>query len=267
MRLTIELGGWVVAIAAFAAASMARCRTIRLAEAVARICHELRGPLTAARLGLNLAFRAGELEDARLSAIDFELSRATLVLEDLARVDPGGAAGGSTEAVRGDQQQVDVAKLLADAVEASRAVASAYGAELMLLEHEARPVVHGDRLRLAQAVSNLIANASEHGEGPVAVGWRVDPASVYIEVIDNGAGLPAPVAELARRRTRRWPVAPPWRSRGGVRRAGSRRGHGLAVVSAIATAHGGRLAAAPSERGARVVLELPLARARTLSAS
>ncbi len=58
------------------------------------------------------------------------------------------------------------------------------------------------------------------------------------------------------------------RVRGGGRRArrgGARvrrgrvsgRGHGLAVASAVAASHGGRIAAAPSERGARIVLALP----------
>ena len=265
MRLTFELGGWVLAIGAFAVASVARYRTTSLADAVARICHELRGPLTAARLGLNLAGRTGALEDVRLKAIELELSRATLVLEDLARVEPGATAAAWLEAA-GAEEQVDVAALLADAVEASRGAAAAHGAELTLLKSDARPVLRGRRLRLAQAVCNLIANASEHGGGLVSVGCRVDSTSVYIEVVDDGAGLPAPVAELTRRRAGPWPVTRRWRSQSTLHRPGSRRGHGLAVASAIAAAHGGRLAAAPSECGARLVLELPLARARTLSA-
>ena len=39
-----------------------------------------------------------------------------------------------------------------------------------------------------------------------------------------------------------------------------RRGHGLAIAEAIAADHGGRLFAAPSQTGARLVLELPKAR-------
>jgi signal transduction histidine kinase len=51
------------------------------------------------------------------------------------------------------------------------------------------------------------------------------------------------VSELARR------------ARGGK----GKRGRGLAIAAAIARHHGGRLAAAPSECGARLVLELPAA--------
>jgi C4-dicarboxylate-specific signal transduction histidine kinase len=65
---------------------------------------------------------------------------------------------------------------------------------------------------------------------------------VRIEVIDSGPGLPAAVSQLVSR-------AP---------RAGrGLRGRGLAIATAIASDHGGRLAAAPSQRGARLVLELP----------
>jgi signal transduction histidine kinase len=37
------------------------------------------------------------------------------------------------------------------------------------------------------------------------------------------------------------------------------RGHGLRIAVGVARAHGGRLISAPSDRGARLVLELPLA--------
>jgi signal transduction histidine kinase len=115
----------------------------------------------------------------------------------------------------------------------------------------AEAAVVGDRPRLAQATGNLIANAIEHGGGPVEVRGRLEGSSVRIEVIDGGAGLAAPLDELARRARRR-----AWL--GGDRT----RGHGLAVAAAVAAAHGGRLAAAPCDRGARLVLELPVAAER-----
>ena len=51
-------------------------------EAVARACHELRGPLAAARLGLELGVRVGELSPAQLRALELELGRASLALDD-----------------------------------------------------------------------------------------------------------------------------------------------------------------------------------------
>jgi signal transduction histidine kinase len=110
---------------------------------------------------------------------------------------------------------------------------------------DAGGTVWGDRLRLAQALGNLIANAIEHGGGEVRVTIGTRAETVRIEVCDDGPGLPAPVAALARR---------PRRGRGA-------RGRGLAIALAIVRRHGGTIAAAPAPAGARVVLELPTAAA------
>ena len=139
---------------------------------------------------------------------------------------------------------VRVRELLSDSVEAWRPVASARGIDLHVRWSGPDALVRGDRLRLAQATGNLISNAIEHGGGEVEVSGRADADGVRIEVGDHGPGLSAPVAELIRG------------SRTSCRH-GHGHGHGLRVAHAIAAAHGGRLAAAPSARGARLILELP----------
>ena len=48
MSATVAVGGWLAALAVAAAWRLALARRMQL---VARACHELRGPLTAARLG------------------------------------------------------------------------------------------------------------------------------------------------------------------------------------------------------------------------
>jgi signal transduction histidine kinase len=230
------VGGWLVASVAVCSGLVVRRSSERRMEAVARACHELRGPLAAARLGLELGVRVGELSPAQLRALDLELGRASLALDDLAAVGRRARA----EHARDD---VDVAALLADSVEAWRVPAAARGAALALEWSGAAACVRGERLRLAQATGNLIANAIEHGGGEISVRGSLAPEHqrVRIEVVDAGPGLPAPVADLARR------------PRGGR----GARGRGLAIAATIARDHGGRLAAAPSERGARLVLELP----------
>jgi signal transduction histidine kinase len=228
--------GWVVALAALAAAGAMRWKLARRAELVARACHEVRGPLTAARLGLHGLARAGDLV-ARVAAIDLELRRAALALDDL-------HAAGRGAALRDRLEPVDLAGLVAEAAAAWAPVAAELGRELVVDVPSDLGAVIGDRVRLAQACGNLLANAVEHGAGPVVLRGRVEGASVRLEVVDEGRGLPAPVATLAAR----------------ARRGRGHRGRGLAIAATIAARHGGRLSAAPSATGARVVLELPAAR-------
>jgi signal transduction histidine kinase len=245
---TAALCGWVAAAVATALALAIRHALDDGREAVARACHELRGPLTAARLGLSLQLRADEGSHDRLRAIDTELSRAALALDDLAVARRGDWTGSRLTAI----ERVDVSGLVADAVEAARGHAQAAGVGLLPAERSAHAprsggggAVWGDRLRLAQALGNLIANAIEHGGVAVRVTVATRGPTVRIEVCDDGPGLPAPVAALARR---------PRRGRG-------TRGRGLAIALAVAHRHGGTIAAAPARAGARVVLELPAAAA------
>jgi signal transduction histidine kinase len=192
---------------------------------VARAQHEVRGPLAVAQLAL------GGLErSARVEAIDLELRRAALALDDLA----GRGSGRRRE-------RVDVGRLLADAAPAWRALATRHGSTLTVEPASAR--VAGDPLRIAQACANLVANAFEHGGGSVHVRVSTVGGHVRVEVYDDGPGLPAPVPALvAAARGRR-----------------SHRGHGLAIASAIARRHGGRVASVPRAAGAHVILELPAA--------
>jgi signal transduction histidine kinase len=189
----------------------------------ARAQHEVRGPLAIARLAL------GGLErTARVEAIDLELRRAALALDDL--TGPGRARR---------REVVDIGRLIADAAPAWRALAARHGGTLTVEPGGA--CVTGDPLRLAQACANLVANAIEHGGGSARVRACTAGGHVRVEVSDDGPGLPAPVPALvAAARGRR-----------------SHRGHGLAIAAAIARGHGGRLTSAPSPRGARLVLELP----------
>ena len=228
--------GWVAALVALGFAAAVRVRLRSREELVARACHELRSPLTAARLAIH-ALGAPDPATARpLAVLDLELRRAGLALDDLLAARDGGRAG-------------DVAELL-EAHEVVQAVAESFlpvarglGVELRVEPVPPGLFVHGDRLRLVQAVGNLVGNALEHGEGPVTLRVRAGAGTtVRLEVHDGGPGLPAPVAALAAR---------PRAGRG-------RRGRGLAIASDVAARHGGRLAAAPSPRGARLALELPL---------
>jgi signal transduction histidine kinase len=235
MSAGLALLGWALAFAALGAGALAQRELSRRMELVARAAHELRGPLTAARLGVHFVGRGGGAPADRLAAIDLELRRAGLALEDL-------HAARSGRRARDRLETVGVGELLRDAVAAWEPVARASGRDLRVDAGSAEAAVRGDRLRLAQACGNLLANAIEHGRGPIVLSARPTGARVRIEVVDAGPGLPAPVADLVRR---------PRAGRG-------HRGRGLAVAADIAARHGGRLSAAPAT-GGRIVLDLPAA--------
>ena len=200
---------------------------------VAEAAHELRAPLSAALLGLH-----GVVADAagarRVAAVELELRRAGLALADLDAAPRGRRAPELAE-------PLELRAVLAEAVEGWRPLAGALGGELLFDPAGSRLLVHADRLRLTQAVGNLVLNALEHGAGPVRIRAHATRTHARIEVRDQGPGLPAPVAALA-----------------GGPHAG-RRGHGLAIAARVARRHGGRLLTAPVSAGACVVLELPRA--------
>jgi signal transduction histidine kinase len=206
---------------------------------VARGCHELRGPLTAARLGL--ALERDTLPPAtarRLRAIDAELARAAQTIEELGAdgINRGGAADAHCRGAR----VVELGRLAEQVVEARAGRARAAGISLDGWLGEA--LVAGDERRLAQALANLIDNALVHGRGPVQVLVGARGGHARVEVSDHGPGLTEPLDAVIRR----------------ARHRGPRHGHGLTLAADVAAAHGGRLCTAPSSAGARIVLELPL---------
>ena len=235
MSFALGSAGWTLALMALAAnAWQWRSISARL-ELVARATHELRRPLTAARLGCDAARRT--LAEARwIGAVDTELRRAGLALADLDAARAGRNA-------RDRRAPVDLADLMEELQRTWSRLARALGRELRVESPPMSGRVNADHERLVQACGNLIANALEHGSGPIVMRARASADRIRIEVADGGPGLPAPVAELM----------------SGARRGRGRRGRGLAIAAEIATRHGGRLAAAPSVRGARVALELPAA--------
>jgi len=229
---------WALAVAGCALALLACMELRRRRELVARACHELRGPLTAARLTLATMERRQEAAPERLATLHHELRRAGLALDDFAA-----ARSGRRNLER--EEPVEVAELLEEQFHSWAAVACAFESSVLLGCLLPRSVVVGDRLRLAQAISNLVANALEHGPGRIELTARfVGAQRVRIEVIDEGPGLPRPLGELTRR----------------ARAGRGRRGRGLAIAAQIAERHRGRLVAAPTPRGTRIGIELPLVR-------
>jgi two-component system OmpR family sensor kinase len=92
----------------------------------------------------------------------------------------------------------------------------------------------GDRQRLQQALINLAHNAVQYTgeEDRIAIGAAVDETDARLWVADTGPGVPE--HEHAR-------IFERFTYGAGGRRHANSRGLGLAIVSAIARAHGGRV--------------------------
>jgi two-component system, OmpR family, sensor kinase len=207
---------------------------------VADASHELRTPLALLRTELELAQRQPRTADELRLALDSaaeEVERLSQLAEDLlvlARADQGKLALRREPVVLGE---------LLDAV-AARFARRASDRHRQLAVAAARPFTANlDRLRLEQALGNLVDNALRHGAGTVTLDARSENGTVAVSVGDEGAGFPASLVPTAFDRFTRGDDA---RARGGA-------GLGLALVDAVARAHDG----SARIEGARVTIALP----------
>jgi two-component system, OmpR family, sensor kinase len=210
--------------------------------------HELRTPLALHRTELELALRhansEAELREAIASSIE-ESDRVIQLAEDLLVI----ARSEKGELVVSREPE-PVEALFATVRERFNARAEESGREL-LVEGTDGLEVEGDRLRLEQALTNMVDNALRHGEGEIRLWARGEDARVELHVSDSGSGFPPDFLPRAFERFSRADVGRP---RGGT-------GLGLAIVETIALAHGGAAGARnePGSGGADVWIEIPSA--------
>lgn len=218
---------------------------------VADAGHELRTPVAILRAELELASRPGRSRDELITAIERsteEAERIARLAEDLLIL-----ATADDKGLNLHRQQIYLDELLTDTATANKARAEKH--RLQILAHApARLTVQADRLRLRQCLDNLIDNALRVAPSGSTV--RIEAADlgsgeIVIEVSDEGPGFPPEFLPHAFERFRR---ADPSRNRpsGGA-------GLGLAIVAAIAAAHGGRAEASNLPgNGAKVSIHLPV---------
>jgi signal transduction histidine kinase len=105
---------------------------------------------------------------------------------------------------------------------------------------ESRVRLRGDRIRLEQALGNLVDNALRYGGPSVDLEASIRDGLVELHVRDDGPGFPAGFLAQAFERF----------SRPDAARSGGGAGLGLSIVRTIAEAHGGSVHA---RNGARPV--------------
>jgi two-component system OmpR family sensor kinase len=225
----------------------------RIEEGVARernfvtdASHELRTPLALLKMEHELALRqersAAELEQAIRSAAA-ETDRLGRIANDLLLL-----ARSENGRLLLQLEAVDLADVL-ETVRGRFASRVDESDRAISVETNAARVFTADRLRLEQALGNMVDNAVRYGDGAITLTAVQRTATVELHVGDEGHGFPPPFLERAFERF----------SRSHDVRSTSGSGLGLAIVAAVAIAHGGTAHAANrSDGGADVWMVLPL---------
>jgi signal transduction histidine kinase/CheY-like chemotaxis protein len=222
-------------------------------EFLATLAHELRNPLAPIRNSVSLLRLSGAAGPAGQvwEMMDRQVDHMVRLVDDLMEV---------SRITRGKielrKEMVDLAEVVAAAVETSRPLIDAARHQLTIeLPPEALPV-EADPVRLAQVFSNLLNNAVRYTDpgGRIGIAAKRDDGSAVVIVSDTGIGI---AAEALPRVFDMFVQANARDSR-----AQSGLGIGLTLVRSLVEMHGGSVAArsAGAGLGSEFLVRLPLAR-------
>ncbi len=218
-------------------------------EFLAMLAHELRNPLAPIRNALHLlrVSGAGPVAAEARDVMERQLTQLIRLVDDLLEVSR--ISRGKVELRRA---AVDLAGVVASAVETSRPAIDAARHRLEIRLPPAPLQIEGDFVRLSQVVANLLNNAAKYTDpgGRIALSVQREGAEAEIRVQDNGVGL-AP--ELLPRVFDMFAQADRARAAGGL-------GIGLALAKMLVELHGGRIEARSDGpgRGSEFAVRLPL---------
>jgi signal transduction histidine kinase len=210
---------------------------------VADASHELRTPLAMLRTELELALRRSrtpeELEQSIRSAAE-ETDRLSRIADDLLLL------------ARAEQGKLPLRAEPTDLVDVLETVQTRFEARAELesrplsVEIDDSPVARVDRLRIEQALGNLVDNALRHGEGAITITAATRDSTTELHVLDEGPGFPGGFGHKAFEPFSR------------ANPSGDGSGLGLAIVATIVRAHDGEVGTvARTGGGADVWIRLP----------
>jgi PAS domain S-box-containing protein len=212
--------------------------------------HELRTPVTALQLQLQLLQRAAQRSieelprvlEGKVDVLERQTRRISLLVNEL--LDVSRMRLGKL-ALR--YEELDLAEVAREAVSHLRAELSRSGSRVRI--DVASATGSWDRMRIEQVMTNLLVNAAKFGEGrPITLTVESDATHARIHVTDRGIGI---AAEHQVRVFERFERAVPSQHFGGL-------GLGLYIVRQIVEAHGGviRVESTPGA-GATFTVEIP----------
>ena len=230
----------------------------RKSEFIGILSHELRNPLSAIRTALYVieqddarGDRGSRMHrDAARGIIDRQIRHLVRLVDDLLDI-----TRISQNKIQLKRREVDLGRLVREAVEDNRTHVEARGVSLALrvvLEPLAASV---DAVRIAQVIGNLLSNAAKFTPtgGAATVALESSDGVAILTVADTGSGIDA--AFLPRL------FEPFVQAERTLERAGGGLGLGLALVRGLVELHAGEVTAhsAGIGQGATFVVRLPLA--------
>jgi signal transduction histidine kinase len=224
-------------------------------EFLATLAHELRNPLAPIWHATEILARVRDGEEDRARAaearkvIERQVTHLVRLIDDLLDISriKHGKVGLKPE-------RVSLASVVESALEAARPLFVSRRHALDVTLPEAPVLLHGDPVRLAQILTNLLSNAARYTEpgGSVRVEATREDDAVIVRVVDSGIGISAAelsgIFEMFSQAAAADAVG-----YGGL-------GIGLALAKQLAELHGGSLSAASEGpgRGSAFTLRLPL---------
>ncbi|MBW4438289.1 MAG: GAF domain-containing protein [Pleurocapsa minor GSE-CHR-MK-17-07R] len=227
VRSTQQTDGWVIVLqdmTYMAELEVARSQFIKAAA------HDMRNPLTAALNALSLLRRliqhqSDETIEEVMQIAAMGITRIQSLIDDIASLEQ------IQSSYEIDVEEVDIGELLYEATSWARSRMSLRQQVLVVEAQQRVPPILIDRRWVLRALHNYFDNACKHTPEGGQITLRVFPRDqrLHIEVVDAGPGIPL---EAQARLFERFYRAQPESGLSGV-------GLGLAMVKAIAEAHGG----------------------------
>ena len=217
-----------------------------LGEISAVMAHEIRNPLAGMGAGiqhLQTKFEEGDERHEALGRILREGERVNRIIEDILLI---------SRPPHLNLAPCDISEVIGEVVREWEAKAREKGVEIRQYSASGLPLVKGDKMRLHQALSNLVSNGIEAmpGGGELSITATAPAADgdyIEVEIRDTGVGIKQ--EDLGRIFEPFWST----KARG--------TGLGLPITRGIVTEHGGEVEVDSEEgSGTKFVVRLPLAR-------
>jgi len=224
----------------------------RKSDFIAVLSHELRNPLAAIRLSLDvMAYGAPGSEEAvgARRIIDRQVGQLVHLVDDLLEV-----TRVTQNKIHLQRQRLDLNQLVRATIDDNRRHLERDGVRVDADLAGAPIYVNADGVRIAQVLTNLLANAVKYTPpgGTATVSVSSDPAgAAVLRVTDSGVGIdPALLPKL---------FEPFMQADVPLARSGGGLGLGLALVKGLVELHGGSVTASSAGKGqgAEFVVRLP----------